>query len=77
VSPWFVSDYFPTIKIVNVPAIAAARPARPPGGAGGAGPRSSAIVKICPVWLSNAIVRDLPVGRAQDHHLRLRVRRMA
>src|SRR6059058_1450346 len=51
------AGYFPIIRIVNVPGIAAPRPARPPGGVGGAGPRSSAITKRRPVLLSNAFVR--------------------
>src|SRR5262249_42012185 len=51
-------DYLPIIRIVNEPGTAAPRaPRPPPGGGGGAGPRSSLIVKMWFVLLSNAIVR--------------------
>ena len=50
--------YLPIIRIVNEPGTAAPRaPRPPPGGGGGAGPRSSLIVKMWLVLLSNAIVR--------------------
>src|SRR5215831_7942842 len=50
--------YLPIIRIVNEPGTAAPRAPRPPlGGGGGAGPRSSLIVKMWFVLLSNAIVR--------------------
>src|SRR5262249_43636750 len=50
--------YLPIIRIVNDPGTGAPRaPRPPPGGGGGAGPRSSLIVKMWFVLLSNAIVR--------------------
>src|SRR5206468_3268270 len=51
--------YRPIIRIVNDPGIAGGKPSRPPpAGGGGAGPRSWLIVKMCPVLLSNVIVRE-------------------
>src|SRR5439155_4720246 len=50
--------YLPIMRIVNEPGIGAPRaPRPPPGGGGGAGPRSSLMVKMRFVLLSNVIVR--------------------
>src|SRR5438093_3883860 len=50
--------HLPIMRIVNEPGIGAPRPPRPPpGGGGGADPRSSLIVKMRFVLLSNVIVR--------------------